>query len=200
MRADGEAAPAPALAQAGVDQRRLEARIGADQQAEVGLLDAGDRGVEEVAAARALASSLAPSWRQSRCGEPSASIRSLSTTMASQSTRSPTIAADPLAGHARRGGPGSRRTRRASSVGAQLAVLPDHRHVQAALLQAVVGKAGLVGDPLLVDVLVQARHDPHDLGRARVDRGCCSRPHRARRSIRSCAAPTGARGTRRAWS
>ena len=50
--ADREAALAPALAQPGVDQRGLEARVGADQQADVGLLDAGDGGVEEVAAAR----------------------------------------------------------------------------------------------------------------------------------------------------
>ncbi len=47
-----EPAHQPALAQARVDQRRLDARIGADQQAGIGSLDAGDGGVEQIAGAR----------------------------------------------------------------------------------------------------------------------------------------------------
>ena len=50
-------------------QRCLAARVGADQQAGVGLVDAGDRRVEQVARRGRAASSLAPSWRQSTCGD-----------------------------------------------------------------------------------------------------------------------------------
>ena len=56
------------------------ARIGADQQDRIGLVDAADAGIEDVAAARP-ASSLAPSWRQSMLGEPRAAIRSFSATI-----------------------------------------------------------------------------------------------------------------------
>ena len=45
---DAKAAREIAFAKAGVDQRCLEARIRADQQAGVRLLDAGDGGVEDV--------------------------------------------------------------------------------------------------------------------------------------------------------
>jgi hypothetical protein len=40
------------LADAGVQYRRFEARIAADQQDRVGLVDAADAGIEDVAAAR----------------------------------------------------------------------------------------------------------------------------------------------------
>ena len=52
-----QAAAQQALAHAGVDQRRFPARVAADQQDRIGLLDAGDGGVEQVAgrAARARA-------------------------------------------------------------------------------------------------------------------------------------------------
>ena len=43
----------PALAEARIDHRRFPARVGADQQAGIGLLDAGDGGVEEIAGAAA---------------------------------------------------------------------------------------------------------------------------------------------------
>ena len=42
-----------ALAQPGIDERGFPARVGADQQTGVRLLDAGDRGVEQVAGAAA---------------------------------------------------------------------------------------------------------------------------------------------------
>ena len=89
--------------------------------------------------------------------------------MDSQSTRSPTIAAIRSPGSPSRRG--LDRGERVLPAGRpELAALPDHRHVQAALLQAVIGKAGLVRDPLLVDVLVQPRQDAHHLAAARVDR------------------------------
>ena len=46
---DREIAHAPALADAGVEHRRFPARIGADDEQRVGLLDAGDGGVEQIA-------------------------------------------------------------------------------------------------------------------------------------------------------
>jgi hypothetical protein len=46
--ADRQAAHAPRLANAGIDERRLEARIGADDEDGVGCLDAFDRRVEQV--------------------------------------------------------------------------------------------------------------------------------------------------------
>ena len=47
-QADRKIARAPALADAGVEHGRFPARIGADDEQRVGLLDAGDGGVEEV--------------------------------------------------------------------------------------------------------------------------------------------------------
>ena len=49
--ADDEAALAPALADAGIEHGRFQARVGADEQDGVGLLDAGDGGVEQIAGA-----------------------------------------------------------------------------------------------------------------------------------------------------
>ncbi len=49
--ADRHGAAAPALADAGIQHRRLEARIGADDQDRVGALDAFDGRVEDVAGA-----------------------------------------------------------------------------------------------------------------------------------------------------
>ena len=41
----------PALQDAGIEHRRFEARIGADEQNRVGLVDALDRGVEQIGGA-----------------------------------------------------------------------------------------------------------------------------------------------------
>ena len=158
----------PALAQARVDERRLPARVGADQQAGVGLLDAGDRRVEQIAgAARGIepgAVLAAVDVRASRA----AAASSRTSTIVSQSTRSPTMNAT-----LRPSTPSSRvadRGERLAPVGrAQLAVPLDHRHVEAAPLQPVIGEAALVGDPLLVHVLVEARQDAHHLAAAGVD-------------------------------
>ena len=53
--------------------------------------------------------------------------------------------------------------------GAQAAVLADIGLVEALRLQAVPDEAGLVGDPLLVHRLVQARQDAHDFAAARIN-------------------------------
>ena len=52
---------------------------------------------------------------------------------------------------------------------AQLAVLANVRMVEPLRPEAVAGKARLVGDPLLVDVVVVARQDAHHFAPARVD-------------------------------
>ena len=140
----------------------LVARVGADQQAEIGLLDAGDRGVEQIAAARAgIEPGAVLATVQMRRAEARHQVleddHRLAVDQIADDRR------DPIPGH-----PGediADRGERVAPVGdAQLAVPPDHRHIQAPLLQAVVGEPRLVGDPLLVDVLVQARDDAHDLG------------------------------------
>ncbi len=51
----------------------------------------------------------------------------------------------------------------------KLAVLLHIGPVETAIAEAVAGEAGLVGDPLLVHVLVQARQNPHHLTAARID-------------------------------
>ena len=54
-------------------------------------------------------------------------------------------------------------------AGAQLAVLPDIGTVEPLRAQAVDDVAGLVGNPLLVHRLVDARQDPHHLAAAGID-------------------------------
>ena len=51
----------------------------------------------------------------------------------------------------------------------QLAVAPDIRPVQPAPHEPVDRKAGLVRDPLLIDVLVEARQHTQDLRAAGID-------------------------------
>ena len=52
--ADLELASAPALADARIEQRAFAARIGADDEQRIGLVDAGDSGIEDVGAAASL--------------------------------------------------------------------------------------------------------------------------------------------------
>ena len=124
-------------------QRRLAARVGADQQADVGLLDAGDRRVEQIAAARA--------WRIEpgtvlaavdvrRCPEP------LISSLTSDHRLAVDEVADDRTRSARRRRPRARSriaAKASRQVGRlQLAVALDHRHVEPALLQAVIGRSG----------------------------------------------------------
>ena len=51
----------------------------------------------------------------------------------------------------------------------QFAILAHIAAVQAALLQAIAGNAGLVGDPFFVHVFVEARHDAHHFAAACID-------------------------------
>ena len=61
------------------------------------------------------------------------------------------------------------RERLAPGRGPQAAVLADIGPVEALRPQAVPDEAGLVGDPLLVHRLVDARQDAHHLAAARID-------------------------------
>ena len=89
----GKLPGAPALADARVEHRRFLARIGADDQQRVGLLDAGDGRVEQVARAaerrierRAVLPAVDVRRRRARA------IRSLSANISSTAARSPAIA------------------------------------------------------------------------------------------------------------
>ena len=81
----------PALADARVDDWRLPARVGADEQGGRRRSSRPAMVVLNRYSGPHAALSLAPSWRQSTCGEPSRSASSLTITMVSQSTRSPTM-------------------------------------------------------------------------------------------------------------
>jgi hypothetical protein len=71
ITADDAAATVGALADAGIQHRCFEARIGADQQNGIGLFNAGNGGVEEVARPAAMFAQRVPSWRQSMLAMPS---------------------------------------------------------------------------------------------------------------------------------
>ena len=76
--------------------------------------------------------------------------------------------------------------------GHELAVLAHVGPVEALRLQAVGDMAGLVGDPLLVHGVVDARQDAHHLAAARVDAdGRAERVHDVDR-FRSWSAPRAA--------
>ena len=179
---DRELAGAPALADARIEHRRFAARIGADDQQRVGLLDAGDGGVEQIARPAPRRIERRAVLPASMFFEPSRVIRSLSANISSTAARSPAMAPMRLGlrglhlGGDR--GEGLRPGRRA-----QPAVLADIGLVEPLRAQAVDDMAGLVGNPFLVHVLVDARQDAHDFAAARCRRGSPSRPRPSRRWI-----------------
>ena len=160
-RRDPEAAAQIALSQPRIDERRFPARIGADEQTGVGLLDAGDRRVEQIAGA-------APRI------EPGAVLAAIETRRAEPGQqffqRVHRLGIAKIAGD--RGDPLARHT--LQPIGDeiegllpfrfdQLAIASDVGPVEPAPYQAVDREAGLVRDPLLVDVLMQARQHAQDL-------------------------------------
>ena len=90
--ADLDVAVAPALADAGIEHRRLVARVGADDQDRVGLLDAGDGRVEEVARAAARRIELARRPGGSRYSASRAPHQSLEREHVLDAARSPAMA------------------------------------------------------------------------------------------------------------
>ena len=189
---DGEdlAALARDLAQAGVDQRRFPARVGADQQHRIGMLDAGDGRVERDRGQvrHVVVEAGLPAFEQRRA----------------------LLAQQRLGGDtSSRRRAGRRRWRRRSipaafsflanrsSASLQLASrsLPfsrTHGRSRRLRTKSVDMVARLVADPLLVDVVVDAREDPHHLPLADVeaDVGADRVHHVDARHLRE--APTGA--------
>ena len=100
------AALANRLADARVDQRRFLARVGPDQQRSTSaLLDAGQPGVEQIAASARPPRPAPPSTRHSWRADPSVPSRSFSATIASTSARSPRDRRDLLAAQPRQAPP-----------------------------------------------------------------------------------------------
>ena len=166
--ADQAIALQPALADAGVEHRRFEARIRADDHDRVGLVDAGDRRIEQIGGA--------------------AELRiELGAVLAAIDARGAELVHQPLegehfldAGEIADDRADARRLRRLGLGGdrgeglapgrrLQLALDPHVRPIEPLGLEAVDDMAGLVGDPLLVHRLVDARQDAHDFAAARVD-------------------------------
>ena len=145
------------------------ARIGADDHEGVGLVDARDRGIENIACAAELPDRASRRPAGNRVDmTPRLCIRSCSANMSSTAQRSPAIAPIRLGGAALI--LAAMAAKAAGQVaGAQLAVLAQKRPVEALGLQAIDDLAGLVGNPFLVHGVIDARQDAHDLAAARVD-------------------------------
>ena len=161
-------------------------------QDRVGLLDAGDGRVEDVAGAAAAPDRAPRRPGGSRCSAtPSAVIRRLSANISSTRGEIAGDGADAL----RRRRLHPRRDRREGlrprSPARSRPSRADIGPVEALRRAGRRDVAGLVGDPLLVDRLVDARQDAHHLAAARVDADRASRPRPSRRSTRSSSAPTG---------
>ncbi len=177
-----------ALADAGVEDRGLEARVGADEHDGIGFLDAGNAGVEEIAGAaallaqrRAILAAIDVLDAQRGCqllpGEGFLGADEI----AENNAHAFGLCRLHLLGNPAEGlGPGG---------GAQLAELADIGLVKALGFQAVPDKAGLVGNPFLVHVLVGARQDAHDFASHGHQRGCWSPRRPWHQSYRSCAVP-----------
>ena len=187
-QAEAGLAAEPHLAEAGVQHRRLEPRIGPDQQHRVGGLDAGEVELNSQLS-RGPAPSATPSWRQSRLVTPSAAEeverrlhRFGVLQVAGDHADAVRRGAGQLGGHdVERLGPGRRLAacRRARIIG-RSSRWRD---------RPSTGVAGLVGDPLLVDLVVGARQHPQHRRPARIDADRASPARPSHRRSRSSSAP-----------
>ena len=180
-----------ALEDAGIEHRRLVARIGADQQDGVGMVDAGDGGIEQIGGA---------AERGIEFGAVLAAIDiGRAELVGEQLEREHLLAGSEIAGNRRKpravealqafgdGGKGL-----VPGRGRELAVPAHVRPVEPLGAQAVPHMPSLVGDPLLVDGVVDARQDAHDFAAARIDPdGAAERIHDVDRQA-SWSAPRGA--------
>ena len=188
--ADLHAALQEALADAGVDDRRLLARIAADDQDGVGLIDPGDARVEQIARAlpridhRAILAAI-DVRRAERAHQFLEREHGLDVSVIAGD------GGDAVPGHTLETlGDGAERLVPACRL--QLAVAAHIGPVEPLPLQPVTGEARLVGDPLLVHRLVQARQDAHDFVAAGIDAdGAADRVHHIDRS-RSSSTPRAA--------
>ena len=196
-QADRNIAGQPPLADARVQHRRFAARIGADQQDRVGILDAGDRGVErvEVAARRIEPGTILAAIEVGRAERRHQVLQRQHALGVAQVAGDGT---DAIAAHAMQlfgdcsEGFGPARLD-------QLAVAPHPGSIQPTAPQAVEGEARLVAEPLLVHVLIQSAAGCAALPDRAHRCGCWCRPRPARRCCRPSTIPTTARRTHRAW-
>ena len=184
-------AGAPALADARVENGSFLARVGADDQERIGLLDPGNGRIEDPG-------------RPSRLGVKGVAAlhgQIGRTVLAEQILEREHLldrgeiagdGPDPLAvAH-----PDLGRYRRKSFLprrGAKLAVVADIGPVEPLRAQAVDDVAGLVGNPFLVDRLVDARQDPHHFAAAGIDpdRGAYAVHHVDRLGLAELPGPRG---------
>jgi hypothetical protein len=188
--ADRQRRKAPALADAHVDQGRLDARIGADHQDGVGVLDAGDGRVEQVGCPavrrierRAVLPAIGVPGPEALHEEPQRKNLLPGQEIADDGAHA--LRRDAL--HAARDDAERLLPRR----GAQAPVLTNKGTIEPLQPQPVDHLACLVRDPLLVDGLVDARQDAHDLAAARIDAdGGADRVHHVdRRRLRQLPRP-----------
>ena len=162
-----EAALMAALQDPGVHERGFPARIAADDQAGIGLLDAGDGGVEEIAGPvarieRGAILAAVDIGRAEGGHEPLEGEHRLGIDEVARQGRD--LAArdrGQAIGHGLEGLLPGRRL--------QPPVVPDIGPVEALADQPVAGEARLVGDPLLVHRLVEARQHAHHFAPAGID-------------------------------
>ena len=165
--ADLELAGAPALADARVENGGFLARVRADDQQRIGLLDAGDGRIEDVGGAAGLRVEGVAALH-GKIGRAEFRQQFLQREHLLDRGEIAGDGADPLAVDAADLG-GDCRERLGPGRGAELAVLADIGPVEPLRAQAVDDVARLVGDPLLVHRLVDARQDSHHLAAAGID-------------------------------
>ena len=166
-RRDAETAPQVALAQTRVDERGFPARVGADEQADIGAFNAGNRRVEQIAGAatgieeRTILAAI-------EIGRAKARKQFLQRVHRLRVAKITSDRGDALARRSFQAI--GNEIERLLPLGLdQLAIAPDIRPVQPAPHEPVDRKAGLVRDPLLIDVLVEARQHTQDLRAAGID-------------------------------
>jgi hypothetical protein len=165
---DRHAAGAEGATNAGIEHGGLAPRIGADDQDGVGPVDAGDGGIEQIAGPTAEAAERGMGFAAVEVRHAEALQQQLEREhllergeIADQRRLPHRVGAlDALGSKPQRLGPAGR---------AQSTVLADIGPVEALRLEAVPNETGLVGYPLLVDVLMGAREDPHDFAAAGID-------------------------------
>ena len=156
-----------ALAQPRIDDGRLPAHVGADQEAGVGPFDPGDGGIEQVAGAQRPIQfgAVLPAVRVRRPQLRHQVLQrhhrfAVGQIAGNGGDAFPADALEALPDGGKGLGPGD---------GLEPAVAAHIGPVEALAFQPVAGEAGLVRYPLLVHVLVQARQHAHDLGAAGID-------------------------------
>ena len=155
------------LADTRVQERCLPSRIAADDKQGVGLFDPGDSGVErvEVASRRVDARPVLPAVEIGRAEQPHEVAEGEHAFRVHQITSD---SADPLASKTLQLGCDRGRRRRASWF-LQPAIALHPGTVEPAALQPVDGEARLVGQPLLVDLLVDTGQHAQHLRTSRID-------------------------------